>query len=303
MLAFIHPKVDDVPKPTRGFVKIVYEFSDNPKVMSLRFEDQAVFLHLIIYSARSMTDGFVPSFYAQMIQSLAENSNGVSNALRNTDDGVTNISTENSIDRLVAAGFLEVAIGGYRIHDYLDYQESKADIEKSRKDNANRQSAWRENQKNRNGVSNGVSNTLRNTSVTAQEKEKEKELTLLRRVSESGDTKKSIIPALSAKQKSTVSPFEIQITEFKDGFIEHQGALLHKINAVMDESWLRTRIREVYAAVGDIASNDDVVAKFRAGLEAIKAADKKAKDSNFSISFPNKYFAKVFFSTMSGIED
>ncbi len=86
-----------------GWVKIDYRMTENPKVAALNDSAFRAYVCAITYSARNLTDGFLPNAVAKTF------ANG-------------------SLDALCAAGLWEVAGDGYRIHDYLDYQRSKADI-------------------------------------------------------------------------------------------------------------------------------------------------------------------------------
>jgi hypothetical protein len=52
---------------------------------------------------------------------------------------------------LVAAGLWEEEPGGYRIHDFLEYNPDKETVERRRRANRDRQAEWR-----RNGVTHGV---------------------------------------------------------------------------------------------------------------------------------------------------
>lgn len=63
------------------------------------------------YAKDQMTDGFIPE---AMLASLVP--------------GVSLREIKRDAERLVAVGLWRVAPGGYQIHDYLQYNESKADI-------------------------------------------------------------------------------------------------------------------------------------------------------------------------------
>ena len=69
-----------------------------------------VWVRLLGHCAQHLTDGFIPT--------------PVALAVGSTSPG--------AVDALVSAGLLEVAQGGYRLHDYLEHNSSRADIEASR---------------------------------------------------------------------------------------------------------------------------------------------------------------------------
>jgi hypothetical protein len=68
-------------------------------------------------------------------------------------------------DELVAEGLWRRIRGGYEFHDWLDKNPSRQAVDNQRKTNAERQSRWREAQRNAvtNGATNGVSNGVSNS--------------------------------------------------------------------------------------------------------------------------------------------
>lgn len=85
-------------------------FGEHPKVVGL--SDAAYRLHVnaICYSARNLTDGVVPV--------------GALRSLGKTGKSVTELTT---------CGLWEPGDGGYLIHDYLDYNPSREQVERERK--------------------------------------------------------------------------------------------------------------------------------------------------------------------------
>lgn len=77
------------------------------------------------YAAQQLTDGFVPSEIA------------------------ASYGTREWARRLVEAGLWEVADGGYRMPDYLDYNPSREKVLAERQAKAERQQRWREAQRRR----------------------------------------------------------------------------------------------------------------------------------------------------------
>lgn len=101
-------------------------FADHPKIAGL--SDAAFRLHVtaILYAARFETDGNLP------VGAVARMGPGR--------------------EELLAAGLWDEVATGWAIHDYLDYNPSKADRERMRQQATERQQRWR------NGVTNGVTN-------------------------------------------------------------------------------------------------------------------------------------------------
>lgn len=100
-------------------------FADHGKVW--RLSDAAFRLHTsgILYCARLITDGFVP---ANKVQKLVPK------------------FRVKALDELVSAG-MWTAVGidqvvSYEIHDYLDWNPSRAQIEERRKKAAQRKAKW-----------------------------------------------------------------------------------------------------------------------------------------------------------------
>lgn len=111
-----------------SWVKVDDQMPRHPKLLSLgrdRLMCQGVWLDGMCYASAYLTDGFVPAAALER-------------------------GTERYARRLVEVGLWEVVDGGYRIHDYHDYQPTKAAVTESRRKAAERQS------RHRNGVTNGV---------------------------------------------------------------------------------------------------------------------------------------------------
>ncbi len=99
-------------------------FADHPKVLALT--DAAFRLHVsgILYCARYLTDGHVPTAQAPKL------SPGYKPA---------------QLRELVSSGLWERSKGGYQIHDYLDWNRSRAAVlaERRRKSEAGKEGAKR----------------------------------------------------------------------------------------------------------------------------------------------------------------
>lgn len=95
-----------------AWVKIDDGFADHPKIAAAGPLGMALQVAALCYCNRFLTDGFIPQSVAlRLIQfeGLAE--------------------PEEVIQRLITAGVWDEAEGGYLIHDYLEYQPSREEIE------------------------------------------------------------------------------------------------------------------------------------------------------------------------------
>lgn len=91
------------------FIKLDDTFPDHPKVASAGPLASWLYVCGLSYCHRMLTDGFIPS--------------GVVKRLADLDDPAA------QADRLVCVGLWDACDGGYQVHDYLEYQQSKAHIE------------------------------------------------------------------------------------------------------------------------------------------------------------------------------
>lgn len=103
------------------WVKVDDAMPRHPKLLSLgrdRLPCQGLWLDGMCYSSAYLTDGFVP------VAALER-------------------GCEKYAKLLVKAGLWESVDGGYRIHDYHEYQPSRADVTERRRRDAQRQSRHR----------------------------------------------------------------------------------------------------------------------------------------------------------------
>lgn len=115
------------------WVRLDEEFPDHPKVVTAG--PLAGWLHVcaLAYCNRHLTDGFVPHAQVGRLVNFA----GIIDL--DVDPGpmdardLPDASPYVLADRLVALGMWEKRQGGYVIHDFLDYQPSRAEIEAQRK--------------------------------------------------------------------------------------------------------------------------------------------------------------------------
>ena len=94
------------------WVKLDDQFADHPKVVAAGPMAAWLYVCGLTYAARLMTDGYIPN---AQVRRLADIEGSDEQALR-----------------LVDVGLWEVVEDGFQIHDYEDYQLTRADIEKKR---------------------------------------------------------------------------------------------------------------------------------------------------------------------------
>lgn len=90
------------------YVKVSTQITEHPKMLRVPRAHRWVYIEVLCYCARNLTDGFIPAEYVR----------------RNCDD--------DELLSLIDAGFIHHAPGGYLIHDYLDWQTPRATIEAKR---------------------------------------------------------------------------------------------------------------------------------------------------------------------------
>lgn len=153
-----------------AWVRISDDFYDHPKFDTAGSLGIALWVAGLAWCNRNLTDGFIPRKAALRLLDFEDADEAVRNAVTNAvsnaprNDDVTPSVARFVADRLVEAGLWEVEDGGYRVHDYLDYQKSAAQITAERDKNAARQQAFRDRRKEsretgkRNAPRNGVTN-------------------------------------------------------------------------------------------------------------------------------------------------
>lgn len=120
------------------WVRLDDEFPSHRKVE--RLTDAAFRLHVqgICWCARNLTDGHIS---------------------RDDLDFVSRIRRpRRHAAQLVVAGLWSETDSGWYIHDYLEYQPSKAQVERRRENDAERKTRWRKKQSH--GVTDGVTDAL-----------------------------------------------------------------------------------------------------------------------------------------------
>jgi hypothetical protein len=94
------------------WVRLDDDFSENPKVIAAGPLAQTVYVNALCYANRNLTDGFIPSAMTGRLI-----------CLEGPEQSVVPL-----VARLVSVGLWEEAEGGYRIHDYLEYNPGRAEV-------------------------------------------------------------------------------------------------------------------------------------------------------------------------------
>lgn len=151
-----------------GWVRVSDDFYDDPKFGDVGPLGMAMWIAGLAWCNRNLSDGYIPRSAVQrlldfetVVETLGalEARNGVTNAGRNVprNKQFSFFVAEN----LAQEGLWETTEGGFRIHQYLKYQRSAAQIKAASAANAARQRRFRQARKH-----NGVSNAGRNGGIT-----------------------------------------------------------------------------------------------------------------------------------------
>lgn len=84
-------------------------FSDHPKILAAGPMAELLHIHGLLYCNRHLTDGFIPTAALPLLKARAP-----------------------YVAKLVSAGIWEKVDGGYRIHHFLEYQPSRAEVLEAR---------------------------------------------------------------------------------------------------------------------------------------------------------------------------
>ena len=113
------------------WVRLDDDFPDHPKIVSLGdLTPLAGWLHIcgLCYCNRYLTDGVIPRTKVKTLASFEHI--GIETAAVGGSCGIGHdIEVGELVDALIEAGMWEERESDYRIHDYLDYQPSKAQVE------------------------------------------------------------------------------------------------------------------------------------------------------------------------------
>lgn len=120
------------------WVRIDDHFNEHPKLAAVGPVGWGIWLAGLAYSNRNLTDGFIPravavGFGGDWTVELAQERDGTPGFTTWTIDRGTGMHGEGMdspwvIGVLLEYGLWEETDGGYRIHDYADYQPTKAEV-------------------------------------------------------------------------------------------------------------------------------------------------------------------------------
>lgn len=123
------------------WVRLEDGFAEHPKIESVGALGMAMYVAGLCYCNRNLTDGFIPeaaarrfldlSMFAECSAEQRANFAGTSEEVRHAN--YAPVHAGDVIHRLVEVGLWITSPGGYHIHDYFDYQPSKADVEQERR--------------------------------------------------------------------------------------------------------------------------------------------------------------------------
>lgn len=89
----------------RTFVRLDHGMPENRKVMGLSDAAFRLYIEAICWCSRQESDGHIPTAF------------------------IKRLGRAKVVRELVDAGLLDEAVGGYMVHDYLDFQRSSEEIE------------------------------------------------------------------------------------------------------------------------------------------------------------------------------
>ena len=135
-----------------AWVRLDDGFTEHPKVLKAGPLGLAMQVAAIAYCNRNLTDGFVPRQAASRL--LDFSGLGMRMWAGDMVGGGEDATWELVVEDLESAGLWDCVDGGWLIHDYLEYQPSKADVLAERKKTKERVTRWRE----RNAATNAVGN-------------------------------------------------------------------------------------------------------------------------------------------------
>lgn len=88
----------------RTFIRLDHGMPENRKVMGLSDTAFRLYVEAICWCSRQESDGHIPESF------------------------MSRIGNAKSVKELTGSGLLDIAVGGYRVHDYLDFQRSSEEI-------------------------------------------------------------------------------------------------------------------------------------------------------------------------------
>lgn len=182
------------------FVKLDPRFVFHRKAVQVGPFGRLLYVSALGYCVETLSDGFIPS--------------RVTSRVSDVDDP----DPQASVTALVAAGLWLEVEGGYQVHDYLEWQQSAADVEKHREDGRIRQ------QRKRNRDASRVTNGVTNADVTRADKIREDKIStpIVPKGTKAGKSKKKPI---SPSPDTVPFPAELETPECRkavDDWLEHR---------------------------------------------------------------------------------
>jgi hypothetical protein len=110
------------------WVKLTDDWYEHQKFQRVSAAAELLYIRCLTWAARNMTDGFVP---VRTILRLAPE--GLGEALTNGDVDDQEFARGALTNELLDSGLWNRADGGVEIHDYTDYQPTRAQILAARK--------------------------------------------------------------------------------------------------------------------------------------------------------------------------
>lgn len=134
-----------------AWVRLDDSFAEHPKLARAGPLAMAMQVAALCYANRNLTDGFVPRAVAPLLLNL----DGLylafpeAGSLLGGEEPLA-VSWQAVAESLVRAGLWEEEKGGYRIHDYLNYQPSREAVMRAREGSARRAREFRQRRRQKN---------------------------------------------------------------------------------------------------------------------------------------------------------
>lgn len=136
-----------------AWVRLDDSFAEHPKLARAGPLAMAMQVAALCYANRNLTDGFVPRAVAPLLLNL----DGLylafpeAGSLLGGEEPLA-VSWQAVAESLVRAGLWEEEKGGYRIHDYLNYQPSREAVMRAREGSARRAREFRQRRRQKNAA-------------------------------------------------------------------------------------------------------------------------------------------------------
>jgi hypothetical protein len=111
-------------------INLDLDFLTHPKSVSIEPLAQLLFIRGLIYSAMHLTDGFLPvKAVRHLAFDLPDYERNHDSELHARGIGCDIVTEASLVEQLINIGMWELGSGGWQIHDYLEYQLSRKDVE------------------------------------------------------------------------------------------------------------------------------------------------------------------------------